>query len=59
MAGHLSAGEQQTVRTLPSVAHRGYVLDAGRVVASGPGPALLDDPDVRRTHLDLGGKAPP
>jgi branched-chain amino acid transport system ATP-binding protein len=53
----LAAG--QHVRTLLRVAHRGYVLDAGRVLASGPGPALLDDPDVRRTLLDLGREAPP
>ncbi len=52
----LAAG--QHVRTLLGVAHRGYVLDAGRVLASGPGPALLDDPDVRRTLLDLGRETP-
>jgi branched-chain amino acid transport system ATP-binding protein len=52
----LAAG--QHVRTLLGVAHRGYVLDAGRVLASGPGPTLLDDPDVRRTVLDLGREAP-
>ena len=55
--GILAAG--QHVRTLLGVSHRGYVLGAGRVLASGPGPALLDDPDVRRTLLDLGRKAAP
>jgi branched-chain amino acid transport system ATP-binding protein len=53
----LAAG--QHVRTLLRVAHRAYVLDAGRMLVSGPGPALLDDPDVRRTLLDLGREAAP
>jgi branched-chain amino acid transport system ATP-binding protein len=53
----LAAG--QHVRTLLRVAHRAYVLDAGRIVASGPGPALIDDPGVRRALLDLGREAAP
>jgi branched-chain amino acid transport system ATP-binding protein len=52
----LAAG--QHVRTLLRVAHRAYVLDAGRVLVTGPGPALVDDPDVRRTLLDLGRETP-
>jgi branched-chain amino acid transport system ATP-binding protein len=48
----------QHVRTLVAIAHRAHLLDAGRVVASGPGPALLDDPEVRRTLLDLGPGTP-
>ena len=31
-----------------------YVLDAGRVRVAGPGPELLDHPEVRRALLDLG-----
>jgi branched-chain amino acid transport system ATP-binding protein len=53
----LTAG--QHVRTLLRVAHRAYVLDAGRILVTGPGPALVDDPDVRRTLLDLGREVPP
>jgi branched-chain amino acid transport system ATP-binding protein len=53
----LAAG--QHVRTLLRVAHRAYVLDAGRVVVTGPGRVLLEHPDVRRTLLDLGrGESP-
>ena len=47
----LAAG--QHARTLLGVAHRGYVLEAGRVLASGPGPALIDNPETRRTLLDF------
>jgi branched-chain amino acid transport system ATP-binding protein len=53
----LAAG--QHVRTLLRVADRGYVLEAGRVLASGPGPALIDDPETRRTLLDLGRETRP
>jgi branched-chain amino acid transport system ATP-binding protein len=53
----LAAG--QHVRTLLGVAHRAYVLEAGRVLVAGPGPELLDDPAVRRTLLDLSRQAPP
>jgi branched-chain amino acid transport system ATP-binding protein len=51
----LAAG--QHVRTLLRVAHRGYVLDAGRVLVAGTGPELLHDADVQRTLLDLGREA--
>ncbi len=53
----LAAG--QHVRTLLRAAHRGYVLDAGRILVSGSGPALLEDPGVRRTLFDLGREALP
>jgi branched-chain amino acid transport system ATP-binding protein len=55
--GLLVAG--QHVRTLLRLAHRGAVLDEGRIVASGPGPTLLEDAYVRGTLLDLGPEAPP
>jgi branched-chain amino acid transport system ATP-binding protein len=51
----LAAG--QHVRTLLRVAHRGYVLDAGRVLVAGTGAELLHDAAVRRTLLDLGREA--
>ena len=51
----LAAG--QHVRTLLRVAHRAYVLDAGRILVTGSGPELLDNPEVHRTLLDLGREA--
>jgi len=53
----LAAG--QHVRRLLGMAHRAYVLQQGRVLVEGAGPALLDDPDVRRTLLELAPGSPP
>jgi len=53
----LAAG--QHVRRLLRLAHRGYVLDEGRVAATGSGRALLADPTVRRTLLELAPGVPP
>jgi branched-chain amino acid transport system ATP-binding protein len=47
----LAAG--QHVRRLLRLAHRAYVLDEGRVILSGAGPALALDETVRRTLLEL------
>lgn len=47
----LAAG--QHVRRLLRLAHRGYLLDEGRVIVEGPGPELLHDAHVRRTLLDF------
>ena len=33
------------------LAHRGYVLDTGKIVASGTGPELLGNPEVRKAYL--------
>ncbi|MCM2265835.1 MAG: ABC transporter ATP-binding protein [Desulfuromonadales bacterium] len=33
------------------LAHRGYVLDTGRIVASGTGSELLGNPEVRKAYL--------
>jgi branched-chain amino acid transport system ATP-binding protein/neutral amino acid transport system ATP-binding protein len=44
--------EQHALEAL-AIATRGYVMVAGRVSAEGAGPALADDPDIRR--LFLGG----
>ncbi|HMD31524.1 MAG TPA: ABC transporter ATP-binding protein [Candidatus Acidoferrales bacterium] len=44
--------EQNAVLAL-SVAHRGYVLEAGHVVLSGASEALRDDPAVRRAYLGI------
>jgi branched-chain amino acid transport system ATP-binding protein len=42
--------EQNALMAL-SVADRGYVLESGRVVLSGEGRTLLDDPRVREAYL--------
>lgn len=44
--------EQHALEAL-AIATRGYVMVAGRVSAEGAGPALADDPEIRR--LFLGG----
>ena len=44
----------QHVRRLLRLAHRGYVLEEGRVVIEGASPALLDDPRLARALLDVG-----
>ncbi len=45
--------EQNALAAL-EIADRAYVLETGRIVQSGPGPALLDDPGVRAAYLGLG-----
>ncbi len=42
---------EQNARMALSVAHRGYVLETGRVVKTGSGAELLDDDDVRKAYL--------
>lgn len=42
---------EQNARKALAMAHRGYVLDAGRDRFEGPGPALLDDPKVGELYL--------
>jgi branched-chain amino acid transport system ATP-binding protein len=42
--------EQNAVQAL-SLSHRAYVLETGRVVASGPADRLLNDPAVRAAYL--------
>jgi len=44
----------QHVRRLLRLAHRGYVLEEGRVVIEGASPALSDDPRLARALLDVG-----
>ena len=36
-----------------ALAHRGYVLENGRIVMSGSGDALLADDRVRRAYIGL------
>lgn len=44
---------EQNLRQTLRVAHRGYVLEKGRVALSGTGAALADDPYVRQAFLGL------
>jgi len=42
---------EQNVQAALAVAGRGYVLERGRIVREGSGPALLGDPEIRRAYL--------
>jgi branched-chain amino acid transport system ATP-binding protein len=42
---------EQNVHAALRLAHRGYVLEGGRIVAQGPGADLLRDAHVRRAYL--------
>lgn len=42
---------EQNAQMALSVAHRGYVLETGRIVTSGTGEELLEDDAVRRAYL--------
>ncbi|HUM14190.1 MAG TPA: ABC transporter ATP-binding protein [Candidatus Nitrosotalea sp.] len=42
---------EQNVRAALTLAHRAYILEGGRVAGEGSGPALLQDPHVRRAYL--------
>jgi branched-chain amino acid transport system ATP-binding protein len=50
---------EQNARLALRVAHRGYVLESGRVVLSGSGADLLADARVQESYLKVtGGSAP-
>jgi branched-chain amino acid transport system ATP-binding protein len=42
---------EQNAHMALATAHRGYVLQTGRVVKTGPGKQLLTDPDVKSAYL--------
>ena len=44
---------EQSVSRALRMAHCGYVLELGRVVLSGPGRTLLDNPHVRQAYLGM------
>ena len=44
--------EQNVLRSL-QLAHRGYVLENGRVIRSGPGPELLASGHIKQAYLGL------
>jgi len=44
---------EQNVRQALEIAHRGYVLEIGRIVRAGSSADLLADPEIRRAYLGL------
>ncbi len=44
---------EQDVQIALEHAHRGYVLETGRIVRTGPAAELLDDPGIRQAYLGL------
>jgi branched-chain amino acid transport system ATP-binding protein len=44
--------EQNTQHAL-SIAHKGFVMESGRIVLSGSGAELLANPAVRKAYLGL------
>ena len=45
--------EQNATMAL-SIATHGYVMETGRIVKDGPGPQLLQDPDIKEFYLGVG-----
>ncbi|MBI1737483.1 MAG: ABC transporter ATP-binding protein [Candidatus Rokubacteria bacterium] len=48
---------EQNARRALGLAHRGYVLETGRLVAAGTAPALAADPRIRSAYLGFAGAA--
>jgi branched-chain amino acid transport system ATP-binding protein len=44
---------EQNAQQALSRAHRGYVLETGRIVKTGPGAELLHDPAVKEAYLGV------
>jgi branched-chain amino acid transport system ATP-binding protein len=44
---------EQNAQMALQIAHRGYVLETGRVTLEGEAKALLDNPRVRSAYLGL------
>jgi branched-chain amino acid transport system ATP-binding protein len=42
---------EQNARMALKIAHRGYVLETGQVIAQGTGAELLADPKVQAAYL--------
>ena len=49
---------EQNARAALEIADRGYVLSAGRVVASGSSQTLLADPNILQAYLGGAGDTP-
>jgi branched-chain amino acid transport system ATP-binding protein len=44
---------EQNANAALAIADRGYVMETGRIVMSGVGRELLDDPRVQRAYLGI------
>ena len=44
---------EQHVEDALEMSNRAYVIERGRIVKTGPGAALLNDPDVQRAYMGL------
>ena len=42
---------EQNAKAALKLAHRGYVMESGRVTIEGKGKELLDDPDIKKAYL--------
>ncbi len=42
---------EQNAKAALKLAHRGYVMESGRVTKEGKGRELLDDPDIKKAYL--------
>ena len=42
---------EQNAQMALSVAHRGYVLETGKIVATGTGAELIESPEIKRAYL--------
>ena len=45
---------EQNARRALAIAHRGYILESGRIVLEGTAAELADNPDVKEFYLGLG-----
>jgi branched-chain amino acid transport system ATP-binding protein len=48
---------EQTATLALSIAHRGYVLQSGKLVLDGPATELLENPAIREAYLGHRGDA--
>jgi len=44
---------EQMVQEALEIAHRGYVLQSGRIVQSGPSRELLDSEEIRKAYMGM------
>ena len=47
---------EQNATVALAVAHRGYIMENGKIVIDGPAERLASDPDVREFYLGMGGE---
>jgi len=45
---------EQNARRALAIAHRGYIMESGRIVLDGPAAELAENPDVKEFYLGLG-----